>query len=147
MKTTTEKLAISNAIPKVFEPTEARVERDGAGKILRVIHEGVLGRSNPLNDPLNSDSDSLPSDGEELEGLGGQNEIIKKLEEQASRGAPKKDRTQSEREREWIARLVGKWGDDFGAMFRDRRLNPMQQTERDIRRRVGKWRSSGGAEV
>ena len=73
------------------------------------------------------------------------NEIIRKLEEQAASGAEKKDRLQSEREREWIERLIGKHGEDLGKMARDRRLNPMQQTEADIKRRIGKWKASGGA--
>ena len=48
---------------------------------------------------------------------------------------------QSQREREWIERLVGKWGDDWGGMFRDRKLNPHQQTEGDLKRRVEIWKS------
>ena len=125
------------------------MERDPAtGKILRVIHSGH--RANPLNDPLNDIEDN--EDGEGFEGFeddddnekGEQNEIVRKLEEQASMGAPKRERKQSEREREWVERLVERWGEEYGRMARDRRLNPMQQTERDIRRRVDKWRADGG---
>ena len=127
---TTSKLAISNAIPKQFAPSSARVERDPTtGKILRVIHAED---DNPLNDPLNvveaMDFEGAEDDGEVFEGFEGeetrvgksgkkgkksQNEIVRKLEEQASMVAEKKERTQSEREREWIERLVGKWGEDF----------------------------------
>jgi len=39
---------------------------------------------------------------------------------------------------------VERWGDDWGGMVRDRRLNPMQQSEGDLRRRVGVWREKGG---
>ena len=103
-----------------------------------------------MNDPLNSESEDEDMEGEEFEGFGDdapseKNEIIRLLEEQAASGAEKKDRLQSEREREWIERLVGKYGDDVGKMSRDRRLNPMQQTEADLKRRIGKWRSTGGA--
>jgi len=158
---TTSKLAISNAIPKQFAPSSARVERDPTtGKILRVIHAED---DNPLNDPLNvveaMDFEGAEDDGEVFEGFEGeetrvgksgkkgkksQNEIVRKLEEQASMVAEKKERTQSEREREWIERLVGKWGEDFEKMARDRKLNPMQQTPADIKRRVGKWKAKGG---
>lgn len=142
---TSSKLAISNAIPKTIEPGEARVERDPeTGKILRVMHSDR--NPNPLNDPLNNiEDDEGMDDGEGFEGeKREENEIIRKLEEQARSAAPKKERKQSEREREWCERLVAQWGDEYGKMARDRRLNPMQQTEQDIRRRVGKWRSEGG---
>ncbi|KAH7393279.1 60S ribosomal subunit biogenesis protein-like protein Nop16 [Cadophora sp. MPI-SDFR-AT-0126] len=160
---TTSKLAISSAIPKQFTPSTARVERDPTtGKILRVIHEED---DNPLNDPLNvveaMDFDGAEDDGEVFEGFDGegngesgkaaskkgkksQNEIVRRLEEQASMVPEKKERSQSEREREWIERLVGKWGEDYEKMARDRRLNPMQQTPADIKRRVRKWKAKGG---
>jgi len=47
-------------------------------------------------------------------------------------GAEKKERKQSEREREWIERLVAKYGEDYQRMARDMRLNPMQQTAADL---------------
>jgi nucleolar protein 16 len=141
---TTSKLAISNAIPKTFSPTEAKVERDPkTGKILRVIHAP---KSNPLNDPLNSDSEDEDMDGEEFGGFDNEekNDIVRQLEEQALMVPEKKERKQSDREREWIERLVGKYGDDYGKMARDMKLNPMQQTSADIKRRVGKWQATGG---
>lgn len=73
-----------------------------------------------------------------------QNDIIRQLEEQASFVGEKKERKQSDREKEWIERLVGKHGEDYTKMSRDRRLNPMQQTEADIKRRVQKWKAAGG---
>lgn len=108
-----------------------------------------------MNDPLNSDGE----DDEEWQGLGehandgfdgherSENEIVRQLEEQASRAAPKVPRKQSEREKEWCQRLVEAYGEDYGRMARDRRLNPMQQTEADIRRRVTRWREDGGGQV
>jgi len=138
---TTRKLAISNAVPRTIAPAEARVERDPeTGKILRVIHPKT--KLNPLNDPLNSDSeDEEMADETEQKP---KNEIVALLEEQARGGREKKERTQSDREREWIGRLVEKYGDDYGKMTRDRKLNPMQQTAADIKRRVTKWRANGG---
>lgn len=86
--------------------------------------------------------------GEEFEGFDGEkeeeNEIVKQLEQQASMGAPPAERKQSDGEREWIERLVAKHGEDFEKMARDRRLNPMQQTPADIKRRVKKWKAKGG---
>ena len=148
---TTSKLAISNAFPKTIAPTEARVERDPeTGKILRVIHASK--RPNPLNDPLNSDSEDeeMADDGEEFQGFDGKGEpkeknpIVQQLEEMASMEAEKTERRQSEREREWIGRLVGKHGEDYQRMARDMKLNPMQQTSADIGRRVAKWKATGG---
>lgn len=72
--------------------------------------------------------------------------IVRQLEEQASMVAEKKPRKQSQREQEWCQRLVEKWGENFGKMARDRKLNPMQQTENDIARRIKKWQSEGGSE-
>jgi nucleolar protein 16 len=70
---------------------------------------------------------------------------VRELEEQASMVAEKKPRKQSQREQEWCQRLVERWGEDFGKMARDRRLNPMQQTENDIARRIRKWQVEGDA--
>lgn len=160
---TKNKLAISNAIPKTIEPGEARVERDKEGRIVRVVHAGR--RDNPLGDALNSDSEDDEGEGEDEEeeeeafsgfddtsktqekpGNQGQgNDIVRQLEAQAASAAPQKPRTQSEREREWIERLVEAHGNDYGAMWRDRKRNPMQQTERDLERRVGRWRAGGGS--
>lgn len=140
---TSSKLAISSANPKFIAPAEARVERDPeTGKIARVIHSSTK-TSNPLNDPLASDDDDddngdVEMDGEGREGEG--QEIIKALEEQASMIPEKRVRKQSQREKEWIERLVGRYGEDYRAMSRDMKLNPMQQTEADIARRVRKWR-------
>ncbi len=68
--------------------------------------------------------------------------IIRQLEEQAKFEKKKPPRKQSEREKEWIARSVDKWGKDFKGMSRDMDLNPMQQSEGDIRRRVERWEQS-----
>ena len=105
-----------------------------------------------MNDPLNTDSEDeeMEDDGEKFEGFGEdagkqekpQNEIVRKLEEQAASGREKKERKQSDREKEWIERLVGRYGDNYAKMARDMKLNPMQQTEADIKRRVAKWKKA-----
>jgi nucleolar protein 16 len=121
------------------------VERDPeTGKITKVIHDKPQ-KENPLNDPLNSDEEGACEEMQDAEGEAPEgNDIIKELEAQASMVPEKKVRKQSEREKEWISRLVDRYGSNYKAMARDRRLNPMQQTEADISRRVRKWREYGG---
>lgn len=70
--------------------------------------------------------------------------IVRELEEHASVEAKKKPRQQSKREEEWIANLVATYGDDYRRMVRDRKLNPMQQSEGDLKRRIRKWKERQG---
>ncbi|RYP72150.1 hypothetical protein DL771_004384 [Monosporascus sp. 5C6A] len=150
---------------------EARVERDASGQIVRIIEASTSKKrtlragNNPLNDPLNDPLAALDSDYSDSEGEGGERDnpaeewggidddddddggegktgkIVRQLEAEANRPVEKKPRTQSKREREWVAELVRKHGDDVRAMVRDRVLNPMQQTEADIARRIRKWKA------
>ncbi|KAI0490803.1 ribosome biogenesis protein Nop16 [Xylaria cf. heliscus] len=128
--------------------TEAQVERDENGKIIRVI-SSERKRPNPLNDPLvelDTDSEAESGDGrEDAEEWGGfegdeNNEIVRQLESEANRPVEKKPRTASSREAEWLQTLVDRYGDNTAAMARDRRLNPMQQTAADIAKRIRKWK-------
>ncbi|ERF72770.1 hypothetical protein EPUS_09360 [Endocarpon pusillum Z07020] len=139
-------------------PGEVRVERDPeTGRILRVIRpesgsDGLDERHKRkrLDDPLNSDSgceneDAATADPTRARRREPATDVVAALEAQAAEEAVqlakrKRPRQQSKREEEWIATLVAKYGDNTGAMARDRRLNPMQQTEADIGRRVMKWR-------
>jgi nucleolar protein 16 len=144
---TANALNIVSKAPQQIEVEELEVERDPeTGAILRVIQKEV--KPNPLNDPLNDIEDE---DAEEWNGFAmvpeqqqGEevNPVILQLEEAARNGARKAPRTQSQREAEWLENLVAKYGEDYGRMARDRKLNPMQQTEADIKKRVKKWRSS-----
>ena len=83
------------------------------------------------------------------DGLGGGVEgrgIVPYLEAAArENGAKMRPRMQSRREEEWIERLLARWGDDVAAMMRDRRLNPRQQSEGDLRRRIKIFRERRGA--
>ncbi|KAH8433034.1 nucleolar protein 16 [Aspergillus melleus] len=129
----------SEATAKQLGLGEVEVERDPeTGNIIRVVSKK---RDNPLNDPLNDLSDN------EQDAYGApKTDIVKQLERQAAQEGEdvktKKPRHQSSREAEWIQRLVDRHGDDIAAMFRDRKLNPMQQSEGDIRRRIKKWKKS-----
>ena len=129
-------------------PKEVRVERDpDTGRILRVIRpDQDQAVPNPLHDPLNDLEEkelttSKPSD----------HGIIADLEKEAAeeeqRLTRKRPRQQSQREEEWITRLVEKYGEDTRAMARDKKLNPMQQAEGDISRRVRKWQQRQSAGV
>jgi nucleolar protein 16 len=139
-----------------IQPDEVRVERDPkTGNILRVVREGnddeeveIAGRkrrqSNPLGDPLNEllDNERHAKLNQEPSG----SKFIQGLELRAAREAKsvkkRRPRQQSQREQEWVLRLVEKHGDNYLAMFRDRKLNPMQQTEGDLRRRIRIWNES-----
>ncbi|KAI6090767.1 ribosome biogenesis protein Nop16 [Hypoxylon rubiginosum] len=143
--------AIESATSAVV--TEARVERDENGKIVRVLHgeEKSKKRENPLNDPLNDlDSEDDEAEDEDMEEWDGIEEetreegsgIFPQLEAEANRPTIRKKKTQSSREKEWLQRLVEKYGDDTKAMARDRKLNPMQQTEADIAKRIKKWKGT-----
>ncbi len=114
--------------------------------------EGQIAKPNPLGDPLNELSDNGVYDynaigysRRQIEGVSGG--IFPQLEAAAVHGGKKsRSRIQSQGEQEWIERLVAKWGNDFGGMCRDRRLNPQQQSEGDLRKRVRKW-EEGRTEV
>lgn len=127
--------------------SEARVERDADGKILRILGSA---RANPLNDPLNDldeeddSNDKVPDEEEEDEWTGfrdGDTDVIKSLVALSRRPDAPKPRHQSSREREWLDALVARHGDDTRAMARDRKLNPMQQTAADIAKRLRKIQS------
>ncbi|KAI5289066.1 Nucleolar protein 16 [Ascosphaera acerosa] len=149
--------------------SEVRVERDPeTGAIVRVVRgdgddddddaeveiAGVRRRkANPLDDPLEDvmrtvARTSAPSGQETTGAAAASSEVVRQLEIQAAREEEalkhRKPRHMSQREAEWVERLVRKHGQNVAAMVRDKRLNPMQQTEADIRRRIAKWRSAAG---
>ncbi|OCK84332.1 60S ribosomal subunit biogenesis protein-like protein Nop16 [Lepidopterella palustris CBS 459.81] len=144
-----DKLRIPSKLPKTFAPLAARVERDPkTGKILRVLDDPTASKKpNPLNDPLNEFDDESDTEGwngfaHVPSDMKSATQTVQALAEQASSGVRKAPRRQSAREEDWIQRLVEKYGDDYKAMFRDGKLNPMQQSEGDIKRRVTKWREN-----
>lgn len=118
----------ASAVQKL-KPGEARIKRDADGKVIGVEYGKTAEEA--LND----------SDDEEDSGPAPAPGIVKLLEEQAKLGY-KRERTQSEREEEWIENLVAKHGDNYEKMFWDKRLNPFQQSVGDIKRRVIKWKKA-----
>lgn len=157
------KIASSGPIKNAPPAGEVRVVRNSKGAIIRVIRPEADAASslkkrnrNPLNDPLNdlSDSDSAGDDvnASNLSGRtanvigddevrGTDNPVIKQLEEIARKPRPKIRRKQTAAEQAWIEELVSTYGDNYTKMFWDRRLNPLQRTENDIRKRVEKWKA------
>jgi nucleolar protein 16 len=134
--------------PTSADLEEIEVERDPeTGAILRIIGGEAPPNDNPLNDPLNELEDS---DAEEWNGFAmvprdnSDNPVIRQLEAAARNGVRKAPRGQSQRETEWVERLVEKYGEDYDRMARDAKLNPMQQTAADIRKRVKKWKTTKG---
>ena len=139
-----------------LEPTRVKVIRDEeTGRILRVVkdieEEERQRRKNPLNDPLNDLSSEEEGEGDILEASGlvrGGNSsrkrsgvgIVPELEEAARYEKRKRPRKQSQREQDWIEGLVDRYGEDYGGMVRDRKLNAMQQSEGELRRRIAAWR-------
>ena len=144
LKLSQDALAIASLAPKSLIPSTVRVERDpSTGAILRVIRHEEPADRNPLNDPLKDLSDD-----ETMTGKSGpqfvSTDVVHELEKQAKMEVKKRPRQQSQIEEEWIEKLVKRWGDDYVGMARDRKSNPMQQSEGDLRRRVKRWRDRGG---
>jgi nucleolar protein 16 len=134
---------------------ETKVERDPeTGKIIRVIRDEdeievggrKIKRSNPLNDPLNDLSEDEAADQPASQRANAKSAIVQMLERQADQEGQavkaKKPRHQSKQEEEWITRLIERHGDNYSAMARDRKLNPMQQSEGDLKRRIRKWKAN-----
>lgn len=137
-------LAVTQAASTRSAIRSVQVERDAAGNIVKVLH-----RDNPLNDPLNDLESSSGDDETQTETRRGEGEhanrqhretkVVDLLEQQANVPTESYKRHQSAREREWIERLVAKHGQDVAAMARDMRLNPMQQTVGEIKKKLKKY--------
>ena len=139
------KIPVSQRTTQI-RPIEVRVERDPqTGNIVRVIEDDRSTRTAQngcatLHDALVDSADEDSASATTSKGVVAQLEA--KAEEEALMEAKRKrPRQQSGREAEWIESLVTKHGIDTEAMFRDRKLNPMQQSQGDIARRVKKWQA------
>jgi len=158
-------LGIESKLPTKIDISEVKIQRDPTtGKIVQVLDGGVAASRNPLSDPLNA-MEEAEDEGEGWAGFVNEHglvegaeqlsmrkngdgeeatEVIRRLEEEAAQPRVKRKRNQSEREAEWVQRLVDRHGDNFGAMSRDAKLNPMQQSAGDIKKRVKKWKDDRG---
>lgn len=147
---------------------EARIRRDPeTGAILEVLDGQEKKRPNPLGDALNDlDSDEDEHDDDQAEQAGwarlanqhgniepdqylgkddGATDVVKELEARASRPAAKYRRKMTENERAFVKELVAKYGDDYAKMSRDIKINYMQRSEGDIKKRVLKWKEESGS--
>ena len=137
-----------------LEVGEARIERDSVtGKIVRVIDETVV-KANPLNDSLNdldSESDeemAYDQHGHSANGkisTAANTPVVAQLQQEAAKPEKKYKRKQPEGEKAFVRELMETYGDDYAAMARDMKINYMQRSEGDLKRRVKKWREDGGA--
>lgn len=139
---------------------EAKVERDESGRIVRVLQgDSIAPTPNPLHDSLtdlDSESDTedpavrLLHDQHGTVGGSGHSgtshsvtNVVRDLEEQARLPAARYKRKQTENEQAFVESLVRKYGDDYSKMARDTKLNYMQRSEGDLKRRIKKWRQNG----
>ena len=154
-----DSLSIREHDAGILVPGTARIVRDESGEVVRVLYHGADGDDNDKRRKEREVEwrgrrlvDELGDDDEDDEGTqhdiftggkddGDGNRVVRQLAMAARRGEKKKaGRKQSQREEEWVERLVGRYGDDVGQMARDRKLNPMQQSPADIAKRVMIWR-------
>lgn len=139
-KTVRDPLLISNgghlgaAVTKkeALGANEARIERDADGNVVRIVYGEARAYDESDDEEFSGFADSAADENK--------TEVVKELERLASLPVVSTPRVQSARENDWIGDLVEKYGDDFDAMVRDRKLNPFQQTAGDLRRRVKKWK-------
>ena len=143
-------------------PHEVSIERDPTtGAITRILSsEGAEQRQDPRDTassrpsiggkkstfsrsgfseweptPSSEDDEALPGESDATAGT-----VVGELVRQANVKHGVSKRKQSAREIEWLERLVARYGDDCARMARDMKLNPMQQSEGDIRRRIRRWK-------
>ena len=141
----------------VLNLREQKVERDPqTGAIVRLLDEEQEAW-NPLGDPLNGLDSASESEGEAvmfdqhghtenpLGEVEAKTAVVRQLESEAQKPERKYRRKQSEGEKQFVEQLVRKHGEDFGRMARDMKINYMQRSEGDLRKRVKRWQSEGGS--
>ncbi|KAG0344773.1 Nucleolar protein 16 [Podila humilis] len=101
------------------------IQRDDQGNIINVI-VGKVKSPEELAEIMERDVAPVTAKTDVVRALEAQAANILKIERHASDG-----------ELVWAAKLVEKYGDDYEKMFRDRKLNPNQQTPGQLKRRIG----------
>lgn len=118
------------ALASSAETTAAQLE----ARIIRDIETGEVQRVEYISKESALDVQVAPT-------TRASTNVVKQLEEYASRGERTKERTQSEREKDWIKELVRVHGDDYQAMAHDQKRNVWQQSAGDLRKRVSKYKA------
>lgn len=131
---------IQNDDEKETEKSKAPINSMQEGRIIRDDEGNVIGvevnEKKEFDDEEEEEWTGFQDQGEEEK-----TEVVRQLEEAAKNGYSK-PHVQSEREMDWAERLINKHGDDFEAMFWDKKLNIYQQSVGDIKRRVYKWKKA-----
>lgn len=144
-----------------FEVAEARIERDPeTGAILSVVEDPrskaaggqrADGPYKALTDPL-EELDAMVGNRTEgplsldVDEEVGNSDVVKELQRKAALPSVPKKRKQSDRERAFLEKLMAKYGTEedkgcFEKMARDMKINVMQQSAGDLRKRVRKYQT------
>ncbi|KAF9895731.1 Nucleolar protein 16 [Lobosporangium transversale] len=100
------------------------IQRDDEGNIINII-VGKAKTKEEIEEMMEK----------EIEPVKAKTDVVRALEAQAA-NVLKIECYQSEGEVVWAAKLVEKYGDDYEKMFRDRKLNPNQQTVAQLKKRI-----------
>lgn len=103
-----------------LKANEAIIKRDASGNVVDIIYSAVRDAS--------EENTTEPT------------EVIKELEQRASE-ARHTPREASAGELAWLKLIKNKYGDDYARAARDKKVNPMQQTPADIKKRMQKARA------
>lgn len=115
--------------PEKIPEGEARIIRNDANEVVKVIYGTMQVVESEAED------DDSP-------------DIISQLEAEAEKNSQiKKEALPSVREGDWLKDLHEKYGDDYDKMKWDKKLNPMQQSAGDLKKRIAKWKRLGALEL
>lgn len=100
-----------------LKANEAIIKRDESGKVIEIVYSTVASAQ---------EQDAVSK-----------TEVVKALEQRATE-VKQTPREASNGELEWLRRIKEKYGDDYTKAAKDRRVNPMQQTVGNIKKRAQK---------
>ncbi|OZJ05531.1 hypothetical protein BZG36_01923, partial [Bifiguratus adelaidae] len=118
-------------LEKTLQPGEGLIERDEEGNVVRVI----VGKEKPFDEMIE----------EPVAHVEAKTDVVKALEAQAA-NVLKVERTQSGFEKQWIEKLIEKHGNDYEAMFWDKKLNVYQQTAAQLKRKIAQYKRQTGTQ-
>ncbi|CAI2171339.1 480_t:CDS:2 [Funneliformis geosporum] len=116
-------------IKKTLGPEEGIIERDEKGNVISVI----IGKSREEEEEEVFDT--------EIDPVPAKTNIIRALEAQAA-NVCKREKYQSEGEKQFLEELIQKYGNNYDAMFRDIKLNIYQHTAAQLRNKCQKYLKS-----